>query len=63
MPNAKRTVFVEGSLVAWHVDDEDVEIAISEALALMPNKTPMEEKGRFVRERLYAWGFRIMREE
>lgn len=52
---------LKGTVALWPVDDEEVEIAISEALALMPKNTCTEDKGTFVRERLYAWGFRVMR--
>lgn len=43
------------------VEDEDVDIAIAEALALMPNRTCVEDKGTFVREALLKSGYIIMR--
>lgn len=45
------------------VDDEDVEVAISEVLALMPRGTCIEDQGTFVRKELYKWGYRIEMEE
>jgi hypothetical protein len=45
------------------VDDEDVEVAISEVLALMPRGTCIEDQGAFVRKELYKCGYRIVREE
>ena len=45
------------------LDYEDIDVAISEVLALMPKDTCSEDKGSFVREMLYKWGYRIMRED
>ena len=51
------------SAILSPLDDEDVDVAISEILALMPRNTATEDKGTFVRQKLYQWGLRIVREE
>jgi hypothetical protein len=47
----------------YPVEHEEIDVSVSEVLALMPKNTCIEDKGTFVREKLYEYGYRIMKEE